>query len=295
MVPEIAAANCGAGIRHSLHACDFKLRTSAQPQRLTTSCCHEDHITLTIRFFRVYPQRPHHTTRHTRSRPTPLHKPQPNTMASHPSNDNPWQDETSPTHPRDNPYTGSGHPNPNTYSTYQDQPQSRNPYAQDSHHQGQYVPPDHPPPHQQPLSSNPPGRYYQGGAENEAGWGGEGGYQVPQPSQQSHAPGHASSPNYPSQNHATNPSSFSPSSEIPPSLPPRRSATDLALPTGQDRSHQIEVMQSYEAAGRKDEHDANVELLQREFPKIDGSLIAAIYGDSQSLSATREMLGELDG
>lgn len=52
-------------------------------------------------------------------------------------------------------------------------------------------------------------------------------------------------------------------------------------------------MQSYEAAGRKDEHDQNVETLQREFPKIDGSLIAAIYGDSQSLSATREMLGEL--
>jgi hypothetical protein len=66
------------------------------------------------------------------------------------------------------------------------------------------------------------------------------------------------------------------------------------LPTGQDRSHQIEVMQSYEAAGRKDEHDQNVETLQREFPGIDGSLIAAIYGDSKSLSATREMLGELD-
>jgi hypothetical protein len=54
-------------------------------------------------------------------------------------------------------------------------------------------------------------------------------------------------------------------------------------------------MQSYEAAGRKDEHDQNVEMLQREFPKLDGSLIAAIYGDSKSLSATREMLGELEG
>lgn len=79
-----------------------------------------------------------------------------------------------------------------------------------------------------------------------------------------------------------------------PGLPPRRSATDMALPTGEDRSHQIEVMQSYEAAGRKDEDDSNVETLQREFPKIDGSLIAAIYGDSKSLSATREMLQALE-
>lgn len=68
----------------------------------------------------------------------------------------------------------------------------------------------------------------------------------------------------------------------------------MALPTGQDRSHQIEVMQSYEAAGRKDDDDENVEILQREFPKLDGSLIAAIYGDSKSLSATREMLHALE-
>jgi len=68
----------------------------------------------------------------------------------------------------------------------------------------------------------------------------------------------------------------------------------MALPTGADRSHQIEVMQSYEAAGRKDDDDDNVEVLQREFPKIDGSLIAAIYGDSKSLSATREMLQALE-
>ncbi|KAF1919288.1 hypothetical protein BDU57DRAFT_512308 [Ampelomyces quisqualis] len=211
-------------------------------------------------------------------------------MASHPSNDNPWQDEASPTGARDNPYSGQGYQNPNTYSTYQDQSQSH-----PSHQQGQYAPLDHPPPHQQPLSSNPPGRYYQGGAENEAGWGGEQGYQIP-PTQQSPAhgqtAGHTSTPNYPTQ-HTQN-FSHNSSEEIPPSLPPRRSATDLALPTGQDRSHQIEVMQSYEASGRKDEHDQNVEVLQREFPKIDGSLIAAIYGDSQSLSATREMLGELE-
>jgi len=38
------------------------------------------------------------------------------------------------------------------------------------------------------------------------------------------------------------------------------------------------------------EDDANQATLQREFPGIDSALIAAIYGDSKSLAATREML-----
>jgi hypothetical protein len=33
--------------------------------------------------------------------------------------------------------------------------------------------------------------------------------------------------------------------------------------------------------------------LQQEFPGIDSALIAAIYGDSKSLGATREMLQAL--
>jgi hypothetical protein len=204
-------------------------------------------------------------------------------MASHPSNDNPWQDEASST-PR-NEYSGSGHANPNPYSTYQDQTQSRDPYASDtSTHQGQYQPPaqqyqppSHPPPHQQPLSSHPPDQHDPYAQDSPWQTEGNTAYTVPTPQTN------------------TNPFLHDERDEHPPSLPPRRSATDLALPTGQDRSHQIEVMQSYEAAGRKDEHDRNVEVLQREFPGIDGSLIAAIYGDSKSLSATREMLGELEG
>ncbi|KAL5115276.1 hypothetical protein ACEQ8H_006868 [Pleosporales sp. CAS-2024a] len=177
-------------------------------------------------------------------------------MANAP-NDNPWQDETSTTGGNH-----QGYANPNPYSTYQDQTQSR-----DSH-QGQYQAPD------------------------TGGWSETQPYQPPaqQNSPYQHQPQQQQQPlpfsNQPTPNHH---------GETPPTLPPRRSATDLALPTGQDRSHQIEVMQSYEAAGRRDEHDQNVEMLQREFPKLDGSLIAAIYGDSQSLSATREMLGELEG
>jgi len=238
-------------------------------------------------------------------------------MAHHPSNDNPWQDETSPT--GRNEFGGQGYQNPNPYSTHQDQTQTRDPYAHESH-QGQYQPPDHPPPHQQPLSSHPPGqqqRYYSGAQDSPLHSEQHPSYRPSEP----HAAFTEPASNYQPQQHSSyrpsephagftepasnyqpqQPSSVPPQfhqyqgEEVPPSLPPRRSATDLALPTGQDRSHQIEVMQSYEAAGRKDEHDQNVEMLQREFPKIDGSLIAAIYGDSQSLSATREMLGELEG
>jgi hypothetical protein len=76
------------------------------------------------------------------------------------------------------------------------------------------------------------------------------------------------------------------------SNPIRRSDTDL-LPQGQERSEQMEHFQNYEAQAKVDEDSQNQAILEKEFPTIDGSLIAAIYGDSKSLSATREMLQEL--
>ncbi|KAF2730962.1 hypothetical protein EJ04DRAFT_514885 [Polyplosphaeria fusca] len=96
-------------------------------------------------------------------------------------------------------------------------------------------------------------------------------------------PPHQQPPSYPAQQQGEGPG-----------LPPRRSDTDTALPTGQDRAEQVETMQAFEASKEKSEDEKNQELLEREFPKIDGSLIAAIYGDSGSLSATREMLMELN-
>ena len=83
-----------------------------------------------------------------------------------------------------------------------------------------------------------------------------------------------------------------------PSAPPRPGDDSSLLPTGSERTEQVEQLQSYEASkaasgAPENEDDKNRETLQREFPKIDGSLIAAIYGDSNSLSATREMLYEL--
>jgi hypothetical protein len=41
------------------------------------------------------------------------------------------------------------------------------------------------------------------------------------------------------------------------------------------------------------ETDKAVATLQEEFPSVDGALIAALYGDSQSISGTRELLQEL--
>ena len=75
--------------------------------------------------------------------------------------------------------------------------------------------------------------------------------------------------------------------------PPQRSATEQLLPQGSERSEQIETLQHYESQGAETDDDRNQATLQREFPTIDSSLIAAIYGDSKSLSATREMLQEL--
>lgn len=39
--------------------------------------------------------------------------------------------------------------------------------------------------------------------------------------------------------------------------------------------------------------DRDVAALQAEFPGIDGSIVAAIYGDSGDMGATREVLQEL--
>lgn len=55
----------------------------------------------------------------------------------------------------------------------------------------------------------------------------------------------------------------------------------------------MEYMQSYEAQATQTEDDVNQATLQREFPDIDSSLIAAIYGDTKQMGRTRELLQEL--
>lgn len=61
----------------------------------------------------------------------------------------------------------------------------------------------------------------------------------------------------------------------------------------EERSEQVEYLQSYEDSKPASQDDINQAMLQKEFPNIDASLIAAIYGDSKSLGVTREMLQEL--
>jgi hypothetical protein len=65
------------------------------------------------------------------------------------------------------------------------------------------------------------------------------------------------------------------------------------IPQGQERTAQIETLQSYEASVPQTEDEVNQATLQREFPSIDSSLIAAIYSDSKNMSEVREMLQEL--
>jgi hypothetical protein len=75
--------------------------------------------------------------------------------------------------------------------------------------------------------------------------------------------------------------------------PPRRTQTEQGLPQGQERSEQLETMQNYEARAPQSEDDKNQATLQKEFPNIDSSLIAAIYSDNKNVAETREMLQEL--
>lgn len=95
----------------------------------------------------------------------------------------------------------------------------------------------------------------------------------PPAQQQQHPPPH---PNY-----AHSRTSHTPLPDSGPQIPPG------------ERSEQIEYLQSYESSKPQSEDDRNQATLQREFPNLDSSLIAAIYNDSKSLSATREMLQEL--
>lgn len=85
-----------------------------------------------------------------------------------------------------------------------------------------------------------------------------------------------------------------------PSLPPRQgpgrqSDTDELLAGQGDRAEQIEHMQQYEATAPQSESDRIQAQLEKEFPNIDGALIAAIYSERPGdLAEVREMLQELN-
>lgn len=64
-----------------------------------------------------------------------------------------------------------------------------------------------------------------------------------------------------------------------------------------ERGEQREAMQQFEMnrSASLSQQDRDVETLQREFPGMDSTLIAALYSDAGSMGATREMLQELAG
>jgi uncharacterized repeat protein (TIGR03833 family) len=77
----------------------------------------------------------------------------------------------------------------------------------------------------------------------------------------------------------------------------QRSDTEQLLAQQGDRAEQVEHMQQYEANAGQTEDDRIQAQLQKEFPNIDSSLIAAIYGerkDQGDLGEVRELLQELN-
>lgn len=61
-----------------------------------------------------------------------------------------------------------------------------------------------------------------------------------------------------------------------------------------ERGEQVEYMQTYENRRAPTTEEMHREELGKQFPKVDGSLIAAIYGDcAGDMSACREMLDAL--
>jgi hypothetical protein len=180
-------------------------------------------------------------------------------MADH----NPWADS-------------SGSQNP----PWQNQQQQSHPQSYPQQQQSQYGAP-------------PQQRFYDDESQQQP--------QYQQPHAQQHSQGYNSAQNYYSEQPDDN--AWSDSTGNPP-LPQRhpqhnfqqqpvRRDTDDLLAGQEDRGEQIEHMQAYEATARETNDDKDRAQLEKEFPTVDGSLIAALYSDTKDLSATREMLQEL--
>lgn len=82
----------------------------------------------------------------------------------------------------------------------------------------------------------------------------------------------------------------------PPGQTPHRTGTfqETDFVPENERGEQREAMEQFEMnkSGNESQTDKDVAQLQREYPGVDGSLIAAIYGDS-GMGAAREILQEL--
>ena len=84
----------------------------------------------------------------------------------------------------------------------------------------------------------------------------------------------------------------------PPGQLPKRTGTfeETDFIPEHERGEQREAMQQFEMnqTGNESQQDRDVAELQRMFPNVDGSLIAAIHADSGGdMGATKEVLSEL--
>lgn len=111
-----------------------------------------------------------------------------------------------------------------------------------------------------------------------------------QQGQQGHAAGY-----YQNTNTQNYPQTYERPSQPPPAPAQglQRSDTDTLLAQQNDGAEQLEYMQNYEASARQTQDDKDQAQLQKEFPNVDSSLIAALYSDTKDLASTREMLQEL--
>jgi hypothetical protein len=103
--------------------------------------------------------------------------------------------------------------------------------------------------------------------------------------------------NNPSSQHQSPPQQQHSQTASAPSQGIHRSDTEQLLAQQGDRAAQVEHMQQYEANAPQTEDDRNQAQLQKEFPNIDSSLIAAIYSERKGqgdLAEVRELLQELN-
>ncbi|CAJ2505703.1 Uu.00g130970.m01.CDS01 [Anthostomella pinea] len=56
-----------------------------------------------------------------------------------------------------------------------------------------------------------------------------------------------------------------------------------------ERGEQRETLEQFDMSKPQTDEDRDLETLQREFPSVDGSLVAALYGDSKRVVATRTL------
>jgi hypothetical protein len=150
-----------------------------------------------------------------------------------------------------------------------------------------YNPPGNP---HQPFQSNNP---YQQSQEEQNVWG-QGALNPAQDSQSTNQ-GYAAPPGPPPSHGQQHAPAQAPAGGQP-GLPPRRAGTfeETDFVPADERGEQREALEQFEMSkGSESQEDRDIATLQREYPAVDGSLVAALYSDSKSVSATREMLAEI--